>query len=108
MKSATANPIEESNVLNRLEHWYQSMCNGDWEHTYGVKVETLDNPGWMVTIEVRDTSLFKIPFPTVRIDRSETDWIQCEVTDGIFCGTGGVGQLNSILLRFLEWAEANR
>ena len=35
--------------------WYLSQCNGDWEHAYGVKIDTLDNPGW--TLEVEDTVL---------------------------------------------------
>ncbi len=46
------------NSLDRLEQWFRSMCNGDWEHTYGIKILTLDNPGWIVAIELRDTPLF--------------------------------------------------
>jgi hypothetical protein len=33
--------------LNELQVWYGAQCNGSWEHTYGIKIETLDNPGWM-------------------------------------------------------------
>jgi Immunity protein 53 len=46
------------NALQELQQWYQSQCNGDWEHTYGVKIDTLDNPGWSVTIELADTYLY--------------------------------------------------
>jgi hypothetical protein len=31
-------------VLERLERWYAAQCNGDWKHTYGITLETLDNP----------------------------------------------------------------
>jgi hypothetical protein len=31
-----------------LEQWYFRQCNGDWEHTHGIIIETLDNPGWAV------------------------------------------------------------
>lgn len=35
----------ENSLLYRLQQWYHSMCDGDWEHCYGVKIETSDNPG---------------------------------------------------------------
>lgn len=44
-------------VLERLERWYAAQCNGDWEHTYGITIETLDNPGWTFKVELRDTYL---------------------------------------------------
>jgi hypothetical protein len=107
MTTKTLDVKDDQNPLPRLESWYRSMCNGDWEHTYGIKIETLDNPGWMVTIEVRDTPLSDLPFQAIRVEVSETEWIQCEVVDGVFCGTGGLGGLNMILSKFLDWAEAN-
>ena len=41
--------------LTQLQQWYLSNCNGDWEHTYGVSIGTLDNPGWSVKIELTGT-----------------------------------------------------
>ncbi|GHB54781.1 hypothetical protein GCM10010331_48120 [Streptomyces xanthochromogenes] len=37
---------EAENVLDRLQSWYSAQCNGDWEHEWGIKIDTLDNPGW--------------------------------------------------------------
>jgi hypothetical protein len=31
-------------VLGWLEQWYQQQCDDEWEHHYGVTIETLDNP----------------------------------------------------------------
>lgn len=31
-------------ALTRLQRWYSSVCDGDWEHQFGVNVSTLDNP----------------------------------------------------------------
>ncbi len=50
------------NALEELQNWYLSECNEDWEHSYGVKIETLDNPGWSVTINLEDTYLETIEF----------------------------------------------
>ena len=55
--------------LNWLMHWYLSQCDGDWEHSYGVKLDNLDNPGWTIKIDLRDTDLEHRPF--ARIERGE-------------------------------------
>lgn len=42
-------PINRIMEMNDwLSNWHKLNCNGDWEHTYGIKIETLDNPGWLV------------------------------------------------------------
>lgn len=82
------------------------MCNGDWEHSYGIAIETLDNPGWMVSIEIQDTPLSGSPFEPIRRDRSANVWIQCEVADGAWRGSCSVGRLSELLELFLDWAES--
>lgn len=34
-------------ALERLEEWFENNCDGDREHGAGIRIETLDNPGWM-------------------------------------------------------------
>jgi hypothetical protein len=36
--------------FNKSQHWYLEQCNDLWEHSYGVKIDTLDNPGWLLVI----------------------------------------------------------
>lgn len=43
------------NLIQELERWYIEQCNGDWEHEFGIKIDTLDNPGWMIKIDLADT-----------------------------------------------------
>lgn len=45
--------MADSDPLKGLQDWYCSQCNGDWEHGYGVSIETLDNPGWSLKIELK-------------------------------------------------------
>jgi len=92
--------------LSRLEDWFARNCNGDWEHTYGISIETLDNPGWEVRIELQDTYLLNERFETVANRIDETNWVHCSVSDGVFRGTGGIGKLQTVLRIFLEWAES--
>lgn len=92
-------------ALYELQKWYHSQCDGDWEHGNGVKIETLDNPGWMVVIELTDTELENKPFTEVRQNMEhETDWINCRVRDHKFEGYGGPFKLKEILETFLIWA----
>ena len=94
-----------ANELERLQRWYSSQCNGDWEHTYGVFVENLDNPGWTLKVELTDTDLEESAFSPVDFQRSETDWVHCKVDKFVFFGAGGAHNLTELLSIFLDWAE---
>jgi hypothetical protein len=63
------------NVLKWLENWYTDNCDGDWEHCYGIKITTLDNPGWAIDIRLEGTHLEDINFETLKVDRSDLDWL---------------------------------
>ena len=90
-------------ALRGLQAWYQEQCNGDWEHQYGVKIETLDNPGWDVSIDLHGTRMVTVRFEEVHIERSETDWVRCRVRDATFEGFGGPSNLVEVLELFLKW-----
>ena len=94
--------------LQRLQNWYSSQCNGDWEHTFGVMLETIDNPGWRLKINVAETSLLGVTFEPVNIERSPTDWVHCKVEAAAFIGHGGALNLTELLSLFLEWVERAR
>lgn len=97
------------NHLLQLQEWYESQCNGDWEHSYGISIGTLDNPGWLVEIDLTETSQYGVHF--VELQRGDcerdSDWISCKVTDSKFTGTGGARNLEEILDAFLSWANCN-
>lgn len=96
------------NELKRLQRWYRGQCNEDWEHGFGVKIETLDNPGWYVTIDLAETELEHRHFePLSRGDSEEdTDWIFCKLEATRFVGSGGAENLGELLRVFLDWADA--
>ena len=89
-----------------LQSWYLSQCNGDWEHRYGVTIESLDNPGWMVTIDLVQTALEGRAMTAVRKERNATDWLVCEVVENQFRGAGDHTKLLAILNVFQTWASA--
>jgi hypothetical protein len=107
--------------LNWLQQWYSAQCDGEWEHGFGITIETIDNPGWSVKICVEGTELASAQFEPVKTEVSETDWIQCRVTErkkGLlphsspnyrrFEGFGGALNLPDIIKTFRTWAETKR
>jgi hypothetical protein len=94
------------NTIKWLQEYFEECCNDDWEHTYQIKIETLDNPGWLVDIDLADTILEDYIFKTVRIERDEKDWIICRIEDKVFKGRGGIKNLEDVLKIFRNWVES--
>jgi hypothetical protein len=93
-------------VLADLHKWYASNCDGDWEHTFGIEIGTLDNPGWAVTIDLEETNLEGKEFAPVRDESSEDSWIDCRVAELKFRGVGDPAKLEEILRIFIDWAKS--
>lgn len=95
--------------LRWLQQWYAAQCDGDWEHSYGIRIETLDNPGWSVTIDLSETELASLPFEEIRADMSENDWLFCSVDkNNRFIGFGDTTKLIQLLRTFRTWASNRR
>lgn len=102
--------------IERLNRWWQSHCDGEWEHEFGLRIETMDNPGWLVRIDVMYTELAGRPIKPVSVKRSDMDWYECRLADGSACGSsedgfvhfagmGGPPNLCEIIEHFLGQVE---
>jgi hypothetical protein len=50
---------QDHDPLDVIEKWFKGCCDGLWEHHSGLKLETTDNPGWLMTIDkLIDESVF--------------------------------------------------
>ena len=88
-----------------LQAWYQAHSNGHWEQSHGITIESLDSPGWLVTIDLEGTPLENHEMATVERSVSNRDWMVCEVTRKRFRGQGDPEKLGSIVQVFQAWAE---
>ena len=99
-------------VMTWLSQWYARQCDGDWEHSYGISIDTLDNPGWIVTINLTDTDLSDKSLDEVvfNMDASDGDptahWHHCKVADEQFVGACGVHDLTTVIGIFRAFAES--
>jgi hypothetical protein len=94
------------NAIEELQQWYLSNCDGDWEHSWGVEIKTLDNPGWSLKINLYETNLKNRSFEQLEIDNGDGDWMNCRVEQNIFKGFGDPNKLIQLVETFLNWAKS--
>jgi hypothetical protein len=92
-------------ALYWLQAWYAVHCDDEWEHGFGVSIDTLDNPGWHVKIDTRGTALEGQAFEPVDIERGDHDWLKATAQDGVFEAYCGPLNLGEVLDRFRGWAQ---
>ena len=108
-QSALVSPVpgDISECVAWIQKWYSSRCDGEWEHDRGVSIETLDNPGWLVKINLQGTNLEGVEFPEVRDLEPRRRWLACKITEQQFQGAGGPHMLGEILAVFVHWAQGS-
>ena len=95
-----------TDIISSLEKWYAAECNQDWEHSFGIRIETLDNPGWLVEIDLEETDLAERSIDRIWLQRSEDDWVEVKIERCKFIGTGDPTKLNYILQEFINLANS--
>lgn len=99
--------------LNWLTTWYVRECNNDWEHSYGVKIDTLDNPGWTIEIDLRETILEGRTFESKQGEiakdldewREQGSWWTAKADGVRFKAACGPTDLSAVIGVFREWTE---
>jgi Immunity protein 53 len=93
-------------MLSWFQDWYVARCDGDWEHTWGIEIRTIDNPGWTVEIDLAETTQAAVVLARVKVERSTHDWLFYEVVDNKFKAACGPRNLAETLERFRAWSSA--
>ncbi len=97
--------------LAEIQDWYAAHCDGEREHLYSISIQSLDNPGWHVKIDLRDSELEQATFTPIfegdQDERTYDSWLRCFVRDSRFEGAGDPARLQQILRLFLDWAHSN-
>lgn len=89
------------NMINWLEKWKNQFP----EDVCRIKIQTLDNPGWIVEINLENTGFEIKEFEKVSFDNSDDDWIVCEIKNKTFTGVGDPYKLEDIIDIFKSWIE---
>jgi len=106
-------PMSDDNLI-WLTQCYLAECNDDWEHSFGVKIDTLDNPGWTSEIDLREMDLQGRPFTKLEHGNPASDleewrslgsWWVAEVRGDSFKASCGPLDLPAVLQLFRQWVE---
>lgn len=89
-------------TISELQDWYSSQCDGVWEHDKGISIDTLDNPGWHLKVNLVGTKLEFRKCEEIKVERSETDWYVVRCNNGLFEGFCGSRNLEEVLIIFLR------
>ena len=91
----------DKTLLIRLQNWYLINCDDNWEHSYGISVNTLDNPGWIIKIDLSDTCLEDLQYEK-QFENDPFDWLSIKVNEKVFEGSGDPTKLITILTIFFD------
>lgn len=99
--------LDHNDNVQFISDWYERQCDGDWEHGVGIRLTTLDNPGWMITIRLDETTLDGCILEMVTDETSDDDWIHYWADGQIFRAACSPRNLNRALSEFSRFAAAN-
>jgi len=101
-------------VWSELLEWWQKQCDGEWEREFGLTVQSMADPGWIVKVDLAYTNYNLTKFKPVSTKSSDADWMECKIEqagvwspDAEFChfvGMGGSNNLENIIRYFLDHA----
>jgi hypothetical protein len=95
-----------NSVLDFLTAWFAQQCDGDWEHDLGIRIETLDNPGWALDIRIGDTELEGVSAEWHKNEASEDTWLYWRSTGDMFEARCGPKDLARALAAFQMFASS--
>ncbi len=91
--------------LEYLQYWYVSHCDGDWEHGFGIRITTLDNPGWLLTVNLEETELAGHVMEWLRLNESDSVWLHYMSDGRQFTAACGPRELGRAFAAFKWFAE---
>lgn len=92
-------------LFTRLDAWYAEQCDGEWEHEFGIKIQTLDNPGWLIQVDLSGTGSEGATLPA-NLDEDESGtWVHSSA-DGtelrVACSPRAMEKAMRVVLEFLS------
>jgi hypothetical protein len=91
-----------------LAAWYREQCDGDWEHEFGIRIATLDNPGWDVEVDLTGTDLEGRVVARQRTEPAGGRWMFVASTGQMFQASCDPSSLDLVLAAFQRFTEPDR
>jgi hypothetical protein len=91
--------------FDHLQRWYRDHCDGEWEHEFGIRLATLDNPGWSVEVDLVGTRLEGHVMERSRTADAAGSWMFVCSTGQMFQASCDPLSLTAVLAAFQRFAE---
>ncbi|MFJ9461666.1 Imm53 family immunity protein [Kitasatospora sp. NPDC101447] len=92
-------------ALGFLQDWYTSQCNEDWEHEFGVRIATLDNPGWVMEVDLIGTEIEGRRLEKSKLESAPGRWIWSSSDGEKFMSSCDQLSLEEMIFRFKDFSE---
>ena len=92
-------------MIDWLENWFYSQCDSNWEHGNGIRISTLDNPGWDVIIDLNETNIELADKEWLMVKFDENNWYGYKIIGNVFTGSGDPMKLGFIISLFKSLVE---
>jgi len=89
-----------------LQNWYFSQCDEDWEHCYGVVIQTNEN-GWRVKVDLIETESEDLIQELKTLHQSENNWVTYSIEKSIFEAFCSPLNLLAVINLFKDLIESN-
>ncbi len=90
-------------MINWLQKWFKDQTDGNWEHEVIIKIESIDNPGWSIEIDLMKSDIIPIEWRLFEI--SDDNWLGYKFEDNIFYIAGDANKLDLSIRVFQEFIE---
>ena len=57
-------------IISWIQSWRDKYCDRDWETENGFDIKTASNPGWVVEIDLAETSLEGTSYDSGLVEKS--------------------------------------
>jgi hypothetical protein len=91
--------------LGALQAWFAARCDGNWEQEYGVTIQTVEEPGWELRVDLVGTPLQGVVLAREGVTRDDEDWCEAWSDGYTFHAVGGPHNLDDLVGSFLSFAE---
>ncbi|WP_449386945.1 Imm53 family immunity protein [Chryseobacterium lineare] len=90
-------------MIDWLQKWFKEQTDGNWEHEVIIKIESIDNPGWSIEIDLMKSDIIPIEWRLFEI--SDDNWLGYKFEDNIFYIAGDASKLDLSIRVFQEFIE---
>lgn len=98
----------KNDPITELSRWFASQCNEDWEHGFGIRIVTLDNPGWLVQVDLSGTDIEGCEPQRKQHNVIDGPWIDVSVSMNKFEATCSPFLLSEVIAEFISVTKTKR